>query len=173
MSESRPTRAAARRSDAGAGRTEKAVRGIQARELVYINTKPYQRKVDDGDFRNGGNYNSRRASDDAAISKGPVLRGLPLVLLCSVVGTIRCLRDAGMTGSPMKRTAFGRVIVRTGCRDGMADAGARHQKCDSNKGAQEAPDIDAQSEGPVQHGEWIAYGVINGNDFIPGKGGAA
>ena len=113
MSESRPTRAAARRSDGGAGRTEKAVRGIQARELVYINTKPYQRKVDDGDFRNGGNYNSRRASDDAAISKGPVLRGLPLVLLCSVVGTIRCLRDAGMTVVRMGRCGLDRMVIGT------------------------------------------------------------
>ena len=113
MSESRPTRAAARRSDAGAGRTEKAVRGIQARELVYINTKPYQRKVDDGDFRNGGNYNSRRASDDAAISKGPVLRGLPLVLLCSVVGTIRCLRDASMTVVRMGRCGLDRMVMGT------------------------------------------------------------
>ena len=168
MSESRPTRAAARRSDAGAGRTEKAVGGIQARELVYMNTKPHHRKVDNTDFRNGGDYNSRRASDDAAITKGPVLRGLPLVLLCCVVGTIRRLRDSGMTGSLVKRTAFGRVIMRTRCRYGMADADARHQKCDSNKGTQEAPDIAAHSERRVYHRAYLAYGIINGNDLTPG-----
>lgn len=39
VSESRPSSAAARRSDASAGRAEKAVRGIRAGEPVYMNTQ--------------------------------------------------------------------------------------------------------------------------------------
>lgn len=113
MSDPRPIRAAARRSDASAGRTEKAVRGIRAGEPVYMNTQPYPGKGDDGDFRNGGDDNSRRASDDAAVSKGPVLRGLPLVLLCCGFAAIRRLRDARMTVVRMGRCGLDRMVIGT------------------------------------------------------------
>lgn len=77
--------------------------------------------------------------------------GLSLVLLCSVFGAIR-LRDAGMTGSLVQRGASDRMIVRTGCRHGMADADARHEKCHSNKGAQKTAHTITQPEEGISHG---------------------